>query len=75
MQTTSATAQAAHILVKFRAMQPSKRFTAFKKLDKEMQTLITEPCRGEAHSNAHIDGCSLCLNYSWGRTLKRLETV
>lgn len=31
---------------------------------------ITDPCPGEAHKNAHIDNCGLCLGVAWGRVLK-----
>lgn len=30
---------------------------------------FTIPCGGEAHSNALIDSCALCLGVSWGRVL------
>lgn len=27
---------------------------------------VAVACHGEAHSNAHIDGCSVCLQHAWG---------
>ena len=56
---------------KLRALQPSKRSNAFRKLAPHIRHLVTEECKGEAHSNAHIDYCMCCLNYSWSRSLKR----
>jgi len=29
-------------------------------------TAHTVECNGEAHSNAYIDHCMVCLNYGWG---------
>lgn len=31
---------------------------------------ISEPCPGEAHSNAMIDNCMVCLGGAWGRVVK-----
>lgn len=33
---------------------------------------FTEPCDGEAHGNAHIDNCGICLHGPWGRKLRPL---
>jgi hypothetical protein len=47
----------------------NKRLTELKKKAEEM----TEPCDGEAHSNAFIDNCGSCMGISWGRKLKRVK--
>ena len=54
-----------------RAMPPTKRGKTFDGLTPEQQVELTEPCTGEAHSNAFIDNCMVCLHYSWGRMLRR----
>ena len=62
-------ARTAH--AKLIALPYPKRFKAFRKLDSNIQELVTQPCNGEAHSNAHIDYCMVCLNTSWGRVIKQ----
>lgn len=52
-----------------RAMTPAKRRRAFGNLTPAAQLAVTVPCDGEAHSNAYIDSCGSCANYSWGRML------
>ncbi len=32
-----------------------------------MRQAKTENCPGEAHSNAYIDNCMICLNHGWGK--------
>lgn len=60
----------ADVLAKLRAMKPSQRKKAFDRLDPAMQQAITVPCDGEAHTNAHVDNCGLCLSATWGRKLR-----
>lgn len=31
---------------------------------------LTDACPGEAHTNAHIDHCAICLGGPWGRVVK-----
>ena len=62
------------VLRKLRAMRPSKRFSAFRKLPEDTKLAITEPCPGEAHRNPYIDNCVVCLHTTWGRTLRHDET-
>ena len=52
-----------------RAMTPAKRRRAFSNLTPLAQEAVTVPCHGEAHTNAFIDSCCSCANYSWGRML------
>ena len=68
----SSAGRAYKAFLKIAAAKPSKRFTMFRKLDGETQHLITEPCQGEVHSSGG-DGCMLCLNTTWGRSLLRTE--
>lgn len=54
-----------------REIPASQRYRIFRELSPEQQEAITVPCDGAAHSNAHIDNCGLCVNYTWGRMLPR----
>jgi hypothetical protein len=68
----SSAGRAYKALTKLRALPYGrKRSAAFRKLDAEMQELVTEPCEGEVHTTG-ADGCMLCLCYSWGRSLRTL---
>lgn len=57
-------------LAKLRAMKPKARAKFFRTADPATIEALTEPCTGEAHSNAHIDHCMVCLDVTWGRVLK-----
>lgn len=71
----SSAGRAYKALLKLRALPAGKRRRkAFDKLDAEMQHLVTEECTGDAHSNGFIDHCMCCLNYTWGRSLRTLDT-
>lgn len=39
----------------------------FKRVFPEEAGLI--PCTGEAHTNAHIDNCGVCLGHEWGKMM------
>ena len=66
----SADAANAKLLAKVRAMQPKTRAKFFRTADPATIEALTEPCTGEAHRNAHIDHCMVCLYCTWGRVLK-----
>lgn len=53
-----------------RAMSPAARLRFFRNATEEQIEALTDPCEGEAHSNAYIDHCGRCLNATWGRVLK-----
>lgn len=55
---------------KLRKMSPKTRRAWFNKATPEQVESVTEPCCGEAHSNAFIDNCGVCMNATWGRMLK-----
>lgn len=60
----------AKLLAKVRTMRPNARAKFFRTADPATIEALTEPCNGEAHSNAHIDHCMVCLYCTWGRVLK-----
>jgi hypothetical protein len=53
-----------------RAMSPKVRSKFFRQVTDEQVEALTVPCTGEAHSNAYIDNCSVCMGVLWGRMLK-----
>ncbi len=53
-----------------RTMTPYSRRKFFSTATKEQIERVTDPCDGEAHSNAFIDNCMICAPL-WGRMLKR----
>lgn len=52
------------------SMPPKAMRKAFALLPEHIQQLVTEPCCGDAHTNAYIDNCCVCLGLKWGRMLK-----
>lgn len=60
---------------KLRAMKPKTRAKFFRSIEDQPEAMevFTVPCNGEAHGNAYIDGCMICLNVTWGRMLRPSE--
>lgn len=57
-------------LEKLRGMSFKARCKFFDKATPEEIEALTEPCDGDAHSNAYIDNCGRCLSAGWGRMMK-----
>jgi hypothetical protein len=57
-------------LERIRAMSPNRRRKFFAKASPQEIEAFTDPCYGDAHTNAFVDGCGVCLNVTWGRMLK-----
>jgi hypothetical protein len=36
---------------------------------------VLQKCEGEAHSNAHIDNCALCMGQVWGWTAVKADAT
>lgn len=54
-----------------RALPYKARRKVFNTLTDAQIEALTEPCAGEAHSNAYVDFCGCCGNGTpWGRMLK-----